>query len=112
MLLIGAVLIILSFVFGYVGQRQAGGDDRGRSFRTRAISLLMLIGGIGAIISTGFTQIEAGNVGVVSLFGDVAPKPLAQGLHLINPLNVVTKMSVQTQTVTMHAGAANENGAP
>ena len=109
MLVIGLVLIVVSFVFGFIGQRQAGGDDRGRSFRTRAVSALLFIGGIAAIASTGFTQVEAGNVGVTSLFGDVDTVPLGQGLHLILPLKTVTKMSIQTQTMTMHAGAANEN---
>lgn len=108
MLAIGLVLIVLSFVFGYIGQRQSGGDDRGRSGRTRFVSLLMFIGGILSIASTGFTTVEAGHVGVTSLFGDVDSEPLGQGLHLILPLKTVTKMSIQTQAVTMHAGAANE----
>ena len=107
MLVIGLVLIVLSFAFGLVGGRSTDGS---RSFRARLIGIAMFIAGIAAIASTGFTTVEAGNVGVTSLFGDVDREPLSPGLHLILPLKAVTKMSIQTQTVTMHAGAANENG--
>ena len=103
MLMIGVVLIVVSFVVGVVGQRQS-------DTRTRIISALMFIAGIASIASTGFTQVEAGNVGVTSLFGDVDSVPLSQGLHLILPLKAVTKMSIQTQSVTMHAGTSNETG--
>ena len=103
MLVIGLVLIVVSFVIGFIGQRQS-------DTRTRVISALMFIAGIASIASTGFTTVEAGNVGVTSLFGDVDTVPLGQGLHLILPLKAVTKMSIQTQSVTMHAGSANDNG--
>lgn len=109
MMMIGIVLIVVSIVFGFVTR---GPQPDGRNIRTRLISTLMFVAGVLAIISTGFTQIEAGNVGVTSLFGDVGETPLSAGLHLINPLNAVTKMSVQTTTVTMHAGGQNENGSP
>lgn len=104
MLMIGLVLIGLSLVFGMLGRQGS------RTLASRLIAGALFVGGILSIISTGFTQVEAGHVGVVSLFGDVSPKPLSQGLHLINPLNAVTKMSVQTQTITMHAGGRNETG--
>lgn len=106
MLIIGLVLIVLGIIVASVGQRPS---DSGR-VRTRVTGVAMFVAGILAIVSTGFTQIKAGHVGVTSLFGDVGPKPLSQGLHLINPLNAVVRMSVQTRAVTMHAGATNEAG--
>ena len=55
-------------------------------------------------ISTAcFKQIDAGNVGVQSLFGKVQPEVLEGGLHFINPLLEVEKMDVKTQNYTMSA---------
>jgi len=45
------------------------------------------------------TRVETGNVGVLTLFGQVDTRDtLSEGLHLINPLKAVHQMSVQTQT--------------
>lgn len=49
----------------------------------------------------GLTVIPAGNTGVTTLFGKVSEKPLSSGLHLINPLRMVHKMSVRTEEYTM-----------
>lgn len=46
-----------------------------------------------------FTSIAAGNVGVVTVFGKVQDSVLEPGLHLINPLASVHKISLQTQTI-------------
>lgn len=46
-----------------------------------------------------FASVDAGNVGIVSLFGKVENNQLSPGLHVINPLAHVTEMSNQTQTI-------------
>jgi regulator of protease activity HflC (stomatin/prohibitin superfamily) len=57
-------------------------------------------------ISTAcFKQIDAGHVGVQSLFGKVQPGILESGLHFINPLLDVQTMDVKTQNYTMSAVA-------
>jgi len=56
-----------------------------------------------------FKQIDAGNVGVKSLYGSVQPDILESGLHLINPLLEVTNFDIQTQNYTM--SAIHEEGA-
>lgn len=66
--------------------------------------LIILIG-----VSTSlFVQVEAGNVGVKSLFGEVKPSILESGLHIVNPLIDVTPFDIQTQNYTM--SALNEEG--
>jgi regulator of protease activity HflC (stomatin/prohibitin superfamily) len=50
-----------------------------------------------------FKQIDAGKVGVKSLYGSVQPDILESGLHLINPLLDVTDFDIQTQNYTMSA---------
>ncbi len=61
--------------------------------------LLVMIG----VFSTAFKQIDAGKVGVKSLYGNVEPGILESGLHVINPLLDVTVFDIQTQNYTMSA---------
>lgn len=65
------------------------------------------IAGLGLIVLGFFTscikQIDAGQIGVLSLFGKVQDKVLPSGLHVINPLMEVNKMDVKTQNYTMSA---------
>ncbi len=55
------------------------------------------------IFSGVFKQIDAGKVGVQSLYGSVQPSVLESGLNIINPLMDVTEFDVQTQNYTMSA---------
>lgn len=66
--------------------------------------LIVLLG----VLSSLFVQIQAGTVGVKSLFGEVKPSILESGLHIVNPLIDVTAFDIQTQNYTM--SALNEEG--
>jgi regulator of protease activity HflC (stomatin/prohibitin superfamily) len=54
-------------------------------------------------MSSMFKQIDAGKVGVQSLYGNVQPDILESGLHVINPLLDITDFDIQTQNYTMSA---------
>ncbi len=45
--------------------------------------------------------IDAGETGVYSLFGKVKDKELSSGLHVVNPLGIVTRMNIRTDEYTM-----------
>lgn len=45
--------------------------------------------------------IDAGETGVYSLFGKVKDNELSSGLHVVNPLGVVTRMNIRTDEYTM-----------
>lgn len=64
------------------------------------------------IFSSMFKQIDAGRVGVQSLYGSVQSDVLESGLHLINPLLEVTDFDIQTQNYTMSAihGEGSQEG--
>ncbi len=69
--------------------------------------LPLLIAGV-ALAALGFftstvRQIEAGEVGVVKLFGKVQPTVLGPGLHIVNPLADVISFDIKTQNYTMSA---------
>ncbi|MEA1925767.1 MAG: prohibitin family protein [Patescibacteria group bacterium] len=60
------------------------------------IILFLLIVGVFSIVI-----VPAGETGVYHLFGKVKSKELSSGIHLKNPLAVVTKMSIRTEEYTM-----------
>jgi regulator of protease activity HflC (stomatin/prohibitin superfamily) len=66
----------------------------------RFIGILLVVLGV---FSSTFKQIDAGKVGVKSLYGNVYPDILESGLHIINPLLDVTDFDIQTQNYTMSA---------
>ncbi len=57
------------------------------------------------------TSIPTGNVGVLTLFGRVlTDETLPEGIHLINPLKSVQKLSVQTQSLKESANVPSNEG--
>jgi regulator of protease activity HflC (stomatin/prohibitin superfamily) len=60
---------------------------------------LMIVG----ILTSGIRQIDAGQVGVKSLFGKVLDDILNSGLNFVNPLATVTVIDSKTQNYTMSA---------
>lgn len=64
----------------------------------------MFLGGIlllAGVMLSAVVQIDAGNVGVKKLFGNVQPNVLYSGLHMINPLLDVVEIETRTQNYTM-----------
>jgi regulator of protease activity HflC (stomatin/prohibitin superfamily) len=61
--------------------------------------VLLLIGALTASIR----QIDAGQVGIVSLFGEVTDTVLMPGLNFVNPFATVSEFDVKTQNYTMSA---------
>lgn len=64
----------------------------------RLIGFFLIVIGI---LSSCVTQINAGEVGVKSLFGKIQNDVLPSGLHFINPLVNVETIDVRTQNYTM-----------
>jgi regulator of protease activity HflC (stomatin/prohibitin superfamily) len=60
------------------------------------------------IFTSAFVQIEAGQVGVKKLFGNIQPSVLNSGLHVVNPLYEVEQLDVRTQNYTM--SGVNDEG--
>ena len=96
LIIIGVILLILSFMF----KNNASNPLFKFSGTLRNIGILVILLGV---FSSMFKQIDAGKVGVKSLYGSVQPDVLESGLHLINPLLDVTDFDIQTQNYTMSA---------
>ncbi|GAC1624406.1 MAG: prohibitin family protein [Candidatus Acidiferrum sp.] len=62
------------------------------------------------LLMASTTSIPTGNVGVLTLFGRVTGETLGEGIHLINPLKSVQKLSVQTQSLKESANVPSNEG--
>ena len=72
----------------------------------RVVGLIVLL----ILLFASTTSIPTGNVGVLTLFGRVTGDVLGEGIHLINPLKSVQKLSVQTQSVKESANVPSNEG--
>lgn len=95
LLIVGVILIITGLAM----------KDKGNPLSKftnifRNIGFLIIVIGI---FSAMFKQIDAGKVGVKSLYGKVQSDVLESGLHMVNPLLEITVFDVQTQNYTMSA---------
>ncbi len=92
-IILGILLFLLS--------TQAGGKEsplaKFAGLGKGAGILLILVG----LFSSMVVQIDAGRVGVQSLFGKVQNNTLESGLNIVNPLVKVTHFNTKTQNYTM-----------
>ena len=95
LIIIGALLII-------AGLSIKNNQNSFAKFASILRNLGIIIIALG-IFSSMFKQIDAGKVGVKSLYGKVQDDVLESGLHLINPLLEITTFDIQTQNYTMSA---------
>ena len=93
-------LIILGVLIMLVGFFMSKQDTQSSKFGSivRIIGLVVIIFGA---LSSMFKVIDAGQVGVKSLFGKVDSDVLYSGLNVVNPLVEVTKFDIKTQNYTM-----------
>jgi len=95
LIIIGVILLIMSFA---LKNNQSQLSHFSNIFRNIGLLIILL-----GVFSSMFKQIDAGKVGVKSLYGSVQPDILESGLHIINPLLDVTDFDIQTQNYTMSA---------
>lgn len=96
LIVIGFVLLFISFV----SKNNASNPLFKFSNTLKLTGFLVIALGLFSLM---FKQIDAGKVGVKSLYGSVEPGILESGLHIINPLLDVTTFDIQTQNYTMSA---------
>jgi regulator of protease activity HflC (stomatin/prohibitin superfamily) len=103
-IILGIILLILGFVL-------SNNVNPFSKFAglLRVIGFILIVLGI---FSSMFKQIDAGKVGVKSLYGSVDSGVLESGLHIINPLLDITEFDIQTQNYTMSAvhGEGSQEG--
>jgi regulator of protease activity HflC (stomatin/prohibitin superfamily) len=92
---LGFIIFIVGFI---VSKQESLAARYGKVVRVVGIAIVL----IGALTSM-FKVIDAGQVGVKSVFGKVDNDVLYSGLNIINPIAEVTTFDVKTQNYTMSA---------
>lgn len=94
------VLIILGIIFFIIGSALMKGDEKviriAKPFRLIGLSLALF-----GVVTASVRQVDAGFVGVKSLFGKVQQQTISSGLNFINPLMSVTFIDIRTLNYTM-----------
>src|SRR5687767_9041697 len=93
-------LIILGVILLALGAAVVAKNDQSRRFApiVRGVAIVMILLGVA---TSCFKQIDAGQVGVKTLFGKVEEDVLTSGLNFVNPLVVVRVIDIKTQNYTM-----------
>lgn len=93
-------LIILGIIIFIIGNvvvaRIPQASKLTGSFRILALAVIAI-----GLISSCIKQIDAGHVGVKSLFGKIEDDVLSSGLNIVNPLLTIREVDVKTQNYTM-----------
>jgi len=95
-------LIIVAVILLVIGQVLAK-SDAAPAKHARTLKIIAIAVAAFGLSFSAFRQIDAGKVGVKSLYGSVEPDILESGLHIVNPLVDVTDFDIQTQNYTMSA---------
>lgn len=77
----------------------------GSKFLTLVLIVFVLI-----LLFSSVVSIPTGHVGVLTLFGRVTGEVLGEGIHMINPLKSVERLSIQTQSVKESANVPSNEG--
>ena len=94
-----AILGLILLVVGFTARRNVSAIGAYRGLLLAAGALLIVLG---LALST-VIQVDAGQVGVQTLFGQVQKRVLPSGLNIVNPLVEVTRFDTKTQNYTMSA---------
>jgi regulator of protease activity HflC (stomatin/prohibitin superfamily) len=94
------ILLIIGLILVLIGRTL---KNRNEELRALGNGLFWggLVLGIFGLLWSSVKQIDAGKIGVQSLFGKVQAQVLPSGLNLINPLMDVLVLDIKTQNYTM-----------
>ena len=93
-------LIIIGIILFFIGNAAQRNENRFIPFLKHLRTLGMVVVGFG-LLTSSIRQVDAGYVGVKSLFGKVQNETLSSGLNMVNPLIDVTPIDIKTQNYTM-----------
>src|SRR5437867_10422269 len=93
--------------FGYGRERviEAGNSPVVRLLGVGVGGLLLVI-----LLFASVAKVDAGHVGVLTLFGKVTAEVLPEGIHLVNPFKVNNQLSVRTQEIKESAAVPSSEG--
>lgn len=100
------VLIILGLIIFFIARALKNGNPPLSNY-ANAVRITGVIIIVIGVMNACIKQIDAGEIGVQSMFGKVQDDVLTSGLNFVNPLMDVKEIDVRTQNYTM-SGVHNE----
>ena len=94
LIIIGIIVLII----GIVLKKQEREEIQKLAIGVRILAVLLIVVGF---LTSCIKQIDAGQIGVKSLFGKVSDDVLTSGLNMVNPLVDVKTVDIKTQNYTM-----------
>ena len=83
----------------------AGGGSLVRGLGVLVLGIFLVI-----LVFASIAQIDAGNVGVLTLFGKVQDNRLDAGIHFVNPFSIKHELSVRTTELKETANVPSSEG--
>src|SRR3977135_1001862 len=98
-LVFGLVLFVVAFFLrlGAATVRHAGSSGRPIGGTLRLLSLVSLVIGVVAVLSSTLVVVNAGEVGVRHAFGSVDPKPLLPGIRIVTPWSSIERYTTREE---------------
>lgn len=97
-----AILAIVMILAGAVARFL--GSRAGFKGPVKLVGYMLMLGGLVVAALSSLVVVAVGQVGVVHFVGRISPTPLEQGIHLVNPLASVEKMSIREQAFPPDGG--------
>lgn len=94
LIIIGIIVLIV----GIILKKQEREEIQKLAIGVRILAFIIIIVGF---LTSCIKQIDAGQIGVKSLFGKVSDDVLTSGLNMVNPLVDVKTVDIKTQNYTM-----------
>jgi regulator of protease activity HflC (stomatin/prohibitin superfamily) len=98
------ILAVFAILLGAVIRSAGPTLTKGSAGTAKLAGYGFMLAGLLLAVANGFTVISVGEVGVKHFLGSVDLDPLEQGVHLINPMASVEKMSVREQSFPLDGG--------
>lgn len=93
-IILAIIVILIGAAIRALGPQAA----KGAAGAYRVVGYGFMFAGVALAFSNTVTVISVGEVGVKHFLGKVDPVPLAEGVHVVNPLASIEKMSVREQS--------------
>ena len=102
----GSVLLAIIVILIGAAVRAAPPSTRrpGTAGAAKVAGYGFMAAGVLILLGNGFTVVSVGEVGVKHFLGSIDPDPLVQGVHMVNPLASIEKMSVREQAYPPDGG--------
>jgi regulator of protease activity HflC (stomatin/prohibitin superfamily) len=97
------LLIIIGAILFFVGYSVQDNYNNPITKFAKTFKIVGVVIALLGVFSGIFVQVNAGKIGVKSLYGSVQPDIIESGLNVINPFMDITTFDIQTQNYTMSA---------